>query len=156
MNSTSKAEAHQVLDTLAQEENASRADGSEKRRATRKSVRIEALITPLLESAMSVDPIRIHVRDLSMTGMGFMCAVPIPPGTLWRMSLLVEHHTLGQQAFTVRHCRAISNNVCMVGAQFCVDPTLIRLVGLKLADMAVLRSPDDHYDVDFVSPDCLP
>ncbi|MEX2215744.1 MAG: PilZ domain-containing protein [Phycisphaeraceae bacterium] len=148
-------EPHTVLDSIARAEQDERRRENDQRRASRKTVRVEALINPLLDSALTVDPIRVSIRDISMTGMGFLTSVPLPPGSLWRMAMLVDRHTLGQQAFTVRHCRALSAGVCVIGAQFCVDPALISLMGLKLSELVVIRSADDPYDVDFVSPESL-
>ena len=153
--SAQPAEGRSVLRSIERIEAVQRRREQDQRRAVRRSVRIDAAITPLLDSAHSLDPIRISIRDVSMTGMGFITSVPIPPGTLWRMSLLVEHYTLGQQALTVRHCRQVAPGVCVVGAQFCIDPSIVAIMGMKLDELAVRQMPDDLYDTEFVSPDNL-
>ena len=101
-----------------------------KRQFVRRSLRGEAILQTLEDAAVEVRTLRVQLRDISQTGIGFLASERIESGTIWRVSFVVRNFAVGQQTITVRHSRPIAEGVYLSGGQFCIEPGLLHMMGI--------------------------
>ncbi len=126
----------QVIAKLEHLRSAGQAKGL--RQFNRWIVRGEAEIQGVDEQ-VSGPPLRIHIRDISWGGVGFICDRALFPKTLWRMHILFREQIVGHQSMIVRHCRKVDEDVYLVGGQFVIDAGLMCILGV---DPAAMREGD--------------
>lgn len=90
----------------------------EQRAAARHPLRGRAVCVALIGSG-GADTLQIRLRNLSITGIGFLCGMPLRPGT--RLQLLMPHAIaaeLGDQLAVVRRYRVVREGIYEIGADF--------------------------------------
>ena len=118
------------------------------RQFARYIVRGDAELHPLNDSDLDRSPVAIQLRDISWTGVGFICSQRLTPNTHFRLHLLSHGHSVGQQTMMVRHCREIRDNLYLVGGQFCIEAGILSLLGLNPGAL----SQGDGPTAQFVAP----
>lgn len=98
-------------------------------------IRGEAELHPLGSDELDRTPIDIKLRDIGCGGLGFVTSLPLEAGSLWRVNFLQRSYTIGQQPLVVRHCKKVQENIYLIGGQFCVEPGLMMLLGIDVADL---------------------
>lgn len=122
---------HKVLAVLSDIERRSQQEPmTGKRQFVRRSLRGEAILQTLEDASVEVRTMRVQLRDISQTGIGFLASEPVEPGTVWRVSFVVRNFVVGQQTITVRHSRPIAAGVHFCGGQFCIEPGLLHMMGI--------------------------
>jgi len=136
---------HAVLAALSDAERRSASDGfTTKRQFARHSLRGEAILQTIEDASVEMRTLRVQLRDISLTGIGFVSGEPLPAGSVWRVTFVVRNVTMGQHALTIRHSRRIDHGTYLSGGQFCIEPGLLHVMGV---DPAMLNRDDDG---DFV------
>lgn len=135
MDNRTDLNPHSVLAALADMEQRAKADPSvRERQYARHSLRGEAILQ-VTEDAVELRTVRVQLRDISLTGIGFVSSHPMEPGSVWRVTFVIHNFTLGQHAVMVRHCRRIDDGAYLSGAQFCIEPGLLHAMGVSGGDM---------------------
>jgi len=75
-------------------------------------------------------PLRIHIRDVSWGGLGFVCDRFLLAQALWRVHFLYQEQVVGHQSVLVRHCRQVGDGLYLIGGQFVIDAGLMCLLGV--------------------------
>jgi hypothetical protein len=102
-----------------------------KRRFRRLAVRGEAELQPVDQSRLDLRPIPIHLRDVSLGGLGFTCKEGLAVNSLWRCNFAAQDLVIATQTILVRHCREINSGLFLVGGQICIDSGLLYLLGVE-------------------------
>ncbi|MAX23659.1 MAG: hypothetical protein CMJ19_04060 [Phycisphaeraceae bacterium] len=127
-----KAEAQQLLDELNRLEdlrNPARCEG--KRQFQRFVVRADAELIRMDRSHTNESPIPIMLRDIGRGGIGFVCTDQLESDSLWQISFLQHGFVIGHMGLIVRHSRTISDDVYLIGGQFCSDSGLLYQLGVN-------------------------
>ncbi len=144
---------YSLLDTLTQLEKLRNPDSpNSNRRFTRHVVRGDAELYPVDQNALSQAPIQIALRDMGGGGVGFICSQPIANGTVWRIAFLSRGYTIGHQTMVVRHGQPVLNGVQLIGAQFCVEPGMLVLMGVEPQLLPTSDDADGPDDASFLAP----
>ena len=147
-------EAQQLLDELNRLEdlrNPARCEG--KRQFQRYVVRSDAELVRMDRSHTHEAPVPVMLRDVGRGGIGFVCTEKLDNDSLWQMNFLQHGFVIGHMGVIVRHCRTISDEVFLIGGQFCSDSGLLYQLGVNPSMVAKTDAPTQVMDADtFVAP----
>ncbi len=115
------------------------------RQFARYIVRGDAELHPLGQGEINRAPIAIQLRDVSWTGIGFICNQRLNNNALFRLHMLNHGHSVGQQSMMVRHCREIRDNLYLVGGQFCIEAGMLSLLGLNPGALSQGDAATEHF-----------
>lgn len=131
VRSNTSVNPHNMLAVLSDIERRSQQEPmTGKRQFLRRSLRGEAILQTLEDAAVEVRTMRVQLRDISQTGIGFLASEPMESGTVWRVMFVVRNFAVGQQTITVRHSRPIAAGVYLCGGQFCIEPGMLHMMGI--------------------------
>ncbi len=146
------ASPHDVLAALTDIERQSPDQFTRKRQFDRYSLRGEAILQPIHAATVDVKMLRVQLRNISRTGVGFLATEPIPTGTLWRVTFVIRNYAMGQQTVTIRHSRPIADGVFLTGGQFCIEPGLLHIMGIDPDTLSPCDTDEFLEMEDFLAP----
>jgi hypothetical protein len=107
------------------------------RRAKRYAVRCDCRLiceAPGSAGAPVLDQI-VQIRDVSRTGAGLLCSVPIESGSRWRLHPIVNGVALAALPVFCRYCRKVDEDVYLVGVEFGIEASTLIALGVSPADL---------------------
>jgi c-di-GMP-binding flagellar brake protein YcgR len=129
-------------------------EGPERRNARRYPVRGDAWLQPLDPAQQIGPPHKLMLRDISCTGVGFVCEASLAIGSAWRIVLADNGLQLTSQPMIVRFVRVIHEELYLVGAQFVIDPCIMRLLGVPCTELST-DSDNDETEADCIPPEVV-
>lgn len=91
---------------------------------------------PMEGTRVDRTPIDATLRDISLGGVGLVCAQALEGGTMWQCCFLERGHVFVQQALIVRHCREVQTGLHLIGGQFCIAPGVLLALGVAPHDLS--------------------
>ena len=151
-------EPNHVLDTLARLEYWRQPPvDNPKRQFRRYMIRGDATLEPLEEQTIESPVIHVMLRDVSRTGVGFLCDTLLQRYSFWRVKFRLQHYQMGTQAVMIRYCRQVRGGLFLVGAQSVMEPYLLGLLGVP--EQELNAKPDGPHNEqtfeDFVTPEFI-
>ena len=123
---------HKALEILRELEALKRKGAwSIQRNAPRLDLRGEAELVAIDQRRPQDRPLTIQLRDVSLGGVGFLCAEPIPIHSQWRALFMRHHFQVGQQTVRILHCQEVREGGHLVGSQVCLERGLASLLGIE-------------------------
>ena len=110
-------------------------NGDEFRRWHRFAVRGEAELYPMNSARLDRGPIEIHLRDIGVCGVGFLCNQRLELGTAWQVSFKQRGYSLASEYVVICHCSRVRDNIYLCGGQFCASGGLLNLLGVDRAEI---------------------
>jgi hypothetical protein len=141
---------HQLLATLRDIEQRPSSHTTQDRRYVRCSLRGEAILQTVENAANQPRAVRVQLRNISLTGVGFLISEPLEPGSLWRVTFVDRHFAVGHQTISIRHCRPVTEGTFVCGGQFCIEPGLLHVMGVDPA--LTDGTPDEFFDGEAFLP----
>ena len=89
--------------------------GGGRRSEPRAGLRIRAVVTPLGTDNKPGTPMEAHVRDISPTGIGLICAAPLFVGSVFAICMKDTQDNNLIALYTVRRCLAIGPSEFTIG-----------------------------------------
>ena len=128
----------------------------DRRRFPRYAARGEAELYPLNEMEAETRVIRVQLREISRTGLGFFCAEPLAAGSQFRVNFVLRGYRMGHLGLIITHCEPLGERGYVAGGQVCIESGLMNLLDVHPAalDADVAKSVDDG-DGDFLAPEEL-
>lgn len=104
-------------------------------------IRGDAELYPMDPTELARAPIDIALRDMSRGGVGFVCSMPLPERSVWRLVMNVHGYAVGMIGLIIRHSREVRPGVMLTGGQFGITTGLMIVMGIDPA--AITRSDED-------------
>lgn len=119
-------------------------------------LRGEAELQTVNPSHLDPEIISIHIRDVSLGGIGFVTSNQLKHKSLYRINFVASGYPVYQDHVIIRHCDFVQDGVYLAGAEFCANPALLVLLGADPNAVKAAVAVDDMGSPnDFIAPDHL-
>jgi len=133
----SLAEPRDLIDVLSRMEYWRQEPPVERHRAFKRfSIRGEARLEPVHEAFIDSAPSKVHLRDISRGGVGFLAEQFLEVGSVWRLAFTHHGRQVGTQVVIVRFCRLVQDGLFLVGGVFTVEPYLMVMLGVEETELS--------------------
>jgi hypothetical protein len=106
------------------------------RRSKRYSVRCQARLICEAADTVGESPDQIvQIRDVSRTGAGLLCCLPVETGTRWRLQPITEDMVLTAMPVFCRFCRRVEDGAYLVGVEFGIEAATMIALGVSPSDL---------------------